>query len=108
MGRLADVAVGVPPWCALHRANGYATATLATSKGRLMRCTVDGLTPNRSAMTRSGGILPHCCRLTEPSSERHVLQPKREQRLCNDGGRAPNGELASSRASKALGLHQNA
>jgi hypothetical protein len=30
--------------------SGYATATLAPSKGRLMRCTVDGLTPNRSAM----------------------------------------------------------
>ena len=29
--------------------SGYATATLAPSKGRLMRCTVDGLTPNRSA-----------------------------------------------------------
>ena len=33
----------------------YATATLAPSKGRLMRCTVDGLTPNRSAMTRMPG-----------------------------------------------------
>ena len=35
--------------------SGYATATLAPSKGRLMRCTVDGLTPNRSAMTRMPG-----------------------------------------------------
>jgi hypothetical protein len=26
------------------------TATLAPSKGRLMRCTVDGLTPNRAAV----------------------------------------------------------
>src|SRR6185436_7097404 len=32
--------------------SGYSTAALAPSKGRLMRCTVDGLTPNRSAMTR--------------------------------------------------------
>ena len=37
------------------RAPSYATATLAPSKGRLMRCTVDGLTPNRSAMTRMPG-----------------------------------------------------
>jgi hypothetical protein len=36
--------------CASSRSNGYATATLAPSKGRLTRCTVDGLTPNRSAM----------------------------------------------------------
>ena len=35
--------------------SGYATATLAPSKGRLMRCTVDGLTPSRSAMTRMPG-----------------------------------------------------
>ena len=35
--------------------SGYATATLAPSKGRLMRCTVDGLTPNRSAMTHMPG-----------------------------------------------------
>ena len=35
--------------------SGYATATLAPSKGRLTRCTVDGLTPNRSAMTRMPG-----------------------------------------------------
>ena len=35
--------------------SGYATATLAPSKGRLMRCTVDGFTPNRSAMTRTPG-----------------------------------------------------
>ena len=42
--------------CASFRApSGYATATLAPSKGRLMRCTVDGLTPNRSAMTRMLG-----------------------------------------------------
>jgi hypothetical protein len=38
--------------CASSSNNGYATATLAPSKGRLMPCTVDGLTPNRSAMTR--------------------------------------------------------
>jgi hypothetical protein len=37
--------------------SGYATATLAPSKGRLMRCTVDGLTPNRSAMTRTPGTV---------------------------------------------------
>src|SRR6478672_373336 len=30
-------------------------ALLAPPKGRLMRCTVDGLTPNRSAMTRMPG-----------------------------------------------------
>ena len=42
--------------------NGYATATLAPSKGRLMRCTVDGLTPNRSAMTR----MPSARELPEP------------------------------------------
>ena len=41
--------------CASSRSNDYATATLAPSKGRLMRCTVDGLTPNRSAMTRMPG-----------------------------------------------------
>ena len=41
---------GVPSFRA---PSGYATATLAPSKGRLMRCTVDGLTPNRSAMTRN-------------------------------------------------------
>ena len=35
--------------------SGYATATLAPSKGWLMRCTVDRLTPNRSAMTRMPG-----------------------------------------------------
>ena len=35
--------------------SGYATATLTPSKGRLMRCTVDGLTPSRSAMTRMPG-----------------------------------------------------
>ena len=29
--------------CASSRSNGYATTTLAPSKGRLMRCTVDGL-----------------------------------------------------------------
>ena len=43
---------GVPSFRA---PSGYATATLAPSKGRLMRCTVDGLTPNRSAMTRMPG-----------------------------------------------------
>ena len=41
--------------CASSRSNGYAAATLAPSKGRLMRCTVDGLTLNRSAMTRMPG-----------------------------------------------------
>src|SRR5262245_48151372 len=49
-----------PPWCALHR---YAAATLAPSKGRLMRCTVDGLTPNRSAMTE--------CQADQESPEPH-------------------------------------
>ena len=38
--------------------SGYATATLAPSKGRLTRCTVDGLTPNRSAMTRTAQASP--------------------------------------------------
>ena len=48
---------GSPPgiMCLIRAPSGYATATLAPSKGRLMRCTVDGLTPNRSAMTRMPG-----------------------------------------------------
>src|SRR6478752_8839711 len=43
---------GVPSFRA---ASGYATATLAPSKGRLMRCTVDGLRPTTSASRTS-----HC------------------------------------------------
>ena len=33
------------------------------------------------------------CRLAEPGSERHILQPEREQRVCDAGGRARDGEL---------------
>src|SRR5262245_31199685 len=40
---------------ALHRAL-TATATLVPSKGRLIRCTVSGFTPNRLAMTRTPGL----------------------------------------------------
>jgi hypothetical protein len=35
--------------------SGYPTATLAAAKGRLMRCTVPGSTPNCLAMTRTPG-----------------------------------------------------
>jgi len=46
---------GHPICSASSRSNGYATATLAPSKGRLIRCTVPGSTPNRLAMTRTPG-----------------------------------------------------
>ena len=49
--------------CDSSRSNGYATATPAPSKGRLMRCTVDGLRPTTSASRTS-----HCtASLVEPS-----------------------------------------
>jgi hypothetical protein len=35
-----------------------AAATLAPSKGRLMRCTVPGLTPNRTAILRTPSVRP--------------------------------------------------
>ena len=51
-----SLAQGRHPICsASSRSNGYATATLAPSKGRLIRCTVPGSTPNRLAMTRTPG-----------------------------------------------------
>jgi hypothetical protein len=41
--------------------------------------------PAGHLISEAGGILPHCCRLTEPSSERHILQPKRENACATLG-----------------------
>jgi hypothetical protein len=54
-GRFCGTCTRLTLGCSFRALSGYATATLAPSKGRLMRCTVDGLTPNRSAMTRIPG-----------------------------------------------------
>src|SRR5262249_49471871 len=39
-----------------HRAYDTAAMTLGATKGRLIRCTVPGSTPNRLAMTRTPGL----------------------------------------------------
>jgi hypothetical protein len=46
-----------------EESRGHAAATLASSKGRLIRCTVLGLTPNRSAILRTPSVrlAPYGC-----------------------------------------------
>jgi hypothetical protein len=50
--------------------SGHAAAALAASKGRLIRCTVLGSTPNRLAMTRTPGLPGVARGLTDSFFER--------------------------------------
>jgi hypothetical protein len=74
----ADVATIEPPAKLLAFAAPH-SATPSCSKGRLIRCTVPGLTPNRLAMTRTPG-LPGVARASRDSSQgfsvRSLRQPQ--------------------------------
>ena len=80
--------------CDLSRSNGYATATPAPSKGRLMRCTVDGLRPTTRASRTS-----HCTASSvEPSKVTPLISSAHRRRKAL---RLRNRELTFSRCSVA-------
>jgi hypothetical protein len=73
----------------------YAAATLASSKGRLIRCTVPGLTPNRSAILRTPSVRPgffSASRIRFSSSHRLIW----ERHAQVFGRRSPQRVVSSS------------
>ena len=51
---------------------------LGREESRQQRAYLQPMLPAGQLISEASGILPHCCRFTEPSCERHILQPKRE------------------------------